>query len=58
MMFVTDRARHDLPKDLDALRRFIEYEVRARFPARWDETAPAECDTVDAEVERALREDV
>ncbi len=35
---------------------FIESEVRSRFPARWDASAPAICADIENEVDRALGE--
>lgn len=33
----------------------VEYEVRSRFPAKWNETAPATCSTVEEEVRAVLQ---
>ena len=39
---MNDNLCDSLPEDMAERRAFIEYEVRARYPAKWNETAPAE----------------
>ena len=50
---------HDaLPSRDEDRRAFIEYEVRNRWPMKWNASELATSATKDAEVKRALMEDV